>query len=205
MKLNRKTLLTVFVLILFSGSIIFSVVSLFMNNNDPKSVYVVMETNIGEIELELYNDLAPVTVENFVGYVEEGFFEGLCFHRIIPEFMIQGGGFYPNGTYKTPYAPIPLESRNGQKNVRGSIAMARSSNPESATSQFFINTVDNDGLNYPNPDGYGYTVFGKVTKGMDVVDLISLTATDDKETPYGVMGDWPVTDILIERVYIKER
>ena len=205
MKLNRKTFLTVFVLILFSGSIVFSVVSLFMNNDEPKSVYVIMETNIGEIELELYNDMAPITVDNFVVYVEEGFFEGLCFHRVISEFMIQGGGFYPNGTHKTPYAPIPLESRNGQKNVRGSIAMARSSNPESATSQFFINTVDNDGLNYPNPDGYGYTVFGKVTKGMDVVDLISLTATDDKETPYGVMGDWPVTDILIERVYIKER
>lgn len=205
MKLNRKTFLTVFVLILFSGSIIFSVVSLFMDNNEPKSVYVIMETNIGEIEVELYNDLAPVTVENFVGYVEEGFFDGLCFHRVIPEFMIQGGGFYPNGTYKTPYDPITLESRNGQKNVRGSIAMARSSNPDSATSQFFINTVDNDALNYPNPDGYGYTVFGKVSKGMDVVDLIGLAATDDKETPYGVMNNWPVTEIIIERVYMKDK
>ena len=205
MKLNRKTFLTVFVLILFSGSIIFSVVSLFMNNNEPKSVYVIMETNIGEIELELYNDMAPITVENFVGYVEEGFFDGLCFHRIIPEFMIQGGGFYPNGTYKTTNEPITLESRNGQKNVRGSIAMARSSDPDSATSQFFINTVDNEALNYPNPDGYGYAVFGKVTKGMDVVDLISGAATDDKETPYGVMSNWPIADIIIERAYIKDR
>jgi len=205
MKLNKKTFLTIFVLILFSGSIIFSVVSLFMNNNEPKSVYVIMETNIGEIELELYNDMAPITVENFVRYVEEGFFDGLCFHRIIPEFMIQGGGFYPNGsTSAITYDPITLESRNGQKNVRGSIAMARSSDPDSATSQFFINNVDNEALNYPNPDGYGYAVFGKVTKGMDVVDLISGAATDDKETPYGVMNNWPIADIVIERVYIKD-
>jgi peptidyl-prolyl cis-trans isomerase A (cyclophilin A) len=202
MKLNRKTLLTVLVLILFSGSIIFSVVSLFMNQNQ-KSIYVIMETNVGEIELELYNDVASITVENFVAYVEDGFYDGLCFHRVIPEFMIQGGGFYPNGTFKTPNDPIQLESRNGQKNIRGSIAMARSSEPNSATSQFFINTVDNDALNYPNPDGYGYAVFGRVSKGMDVVDGISGALTDVKETPYGEMSNWPVADIVIERVYLK--
>lgn len=203
MKLNRRTVMTGVVLFLFSSSIILMAVDTLFRGPEVKNI-AVLETSLGVIEIELDRDKAPVTVENFVTYVEEGFYDGLVFHRVMEGFMIQGGGFQPDGTWKEGNDPIRNEARNGLKNERGTIAMARSSDPDSATSQFFINTVDNPGLDYPNPDGYGYTVFGKVVEGMDVVDAIESASTGDKATPYGAMSDWPVTDVVIVRAYMKE-
>jgi len=143
---------------------------------------VVMETSNGTIEIELNRGRAPVTVKNFVQYVNDGFFNGLCFHRVIKGFMIQGGGFTPLGMHKETRVPIQIESRNGLKNTRGSIAMARTNNPASATSQFFINTVDN----------------------MDVVDEIEGAPTVTTMTPNGPMQDWPKAEICINKVSMKE-
>jgi cyclophilin family peptidyl-prolyl cis-trans isomerase len=146
--------------------------------NRPK---VVIQTNFGDIGLELYEDQAPITVGNFLTYVDGGFYNGLLFHRIIENFMIQGGGYFlSEGTlYKPqPAGPIVNESGNGLSNLRGTIAMARSSDPDSATSQFYINHVDNTALDRAEAaDGFGYCVFGRVLSGMDVVDLITGTPT----------------------------
>jgi peptidyl-prolyl cis-trans isomerase A (cyclophilin A) len=203
MKLNKKTVMTVVVLLLFSSSIIIMAVDTFFRRQEAKEI-AVLETSLGVIEIELDREKAPVTVENFVAYVEEGFYDGLVFHRVIRGFMVQGGGFQPDGAWKEGHAPIMNEGRNGLKNERGAVAMARSSDPDSATSQFYINTVDNQGLDYPNPDGHGYAVFGRVVEGMEVVDAIESAPTGDKATPYGAMSDWPETDIVIVRVYMKE-
>jgi cyclophilin family peptidyl-prolyl cis-trans isomerase len=164
---------------------------------------VVMETRLGTIEIALDRQKAPITVENFVNYVNAGFFDGLCFHRIIRGFMIQGGGFTPDGTNKESGNPIKIESRNGLKNKKGAIAMARTSDPNSATSQFFINTVDNGNLDYPSFDGHGYTVFGEVVSGMDVVEKIEGVATGTKHTPHGPMQDWPKETVEITKAYLK--
>ena len=174
------------------------------HNNPNMTDLVVMETNMGTIEIELDRQKAPITVENFVNYVNKGFFDGLCFHRVIRGFMIQGGGFTPDGTSKESSDPIKIESRNGLKNKVGTIAMARTSDPNSATSQFFINTVDNGNLDYPSFDGHGYTVFGKVVSGMDVVKKIEGVATSTKRTPYGPMQDWPKESVEITKVYMKK-
>lgn len=165
-----------------------------------KNINLLMKTNIGEIKLELYPDKAPVTVENFVSYVKDNFFNGLIFHRVINGFMIQGGGFDENLRQKETKAPIKIESDNGLKNNRGTIAMARTNDPNSATSQFFINLVDNNFLNFRSPDvtGYGYAVFGKVTDGMDVVDKIATVPTGS----FGYMQDVPKYLIQIESVEI---
>jgi len=203
MKLTKKTVMTAVVLFLFSSSIILMAVDTLFREPELKEI-TVLETSLGVIEIELDRGKAPVTVDNFVTYVDEGFYDGLVFHRVIKSFMIQGGGLQPDGTSREVNDPIRNEARNGLKNERGAIAMARTSNPDSATSQFFINTVDNAGLDYPNPDGYGYAVFGKVVEGMDVVDAIESASTSGKATPYGVMSDWPVTDIVIIRAYMKE-
>ena len=203
MKLNKRTAMTVVVLFLFSSSIILMAVDTLLREPEVKEI-AVLETSLGVIEIELDRDKVPVTVENFVTYVEAGFYDGLVFHRVMKDFMIQGGGFKPDGTRSNGNDPIRNEARNGLKNERGTIAMARTSDPDSATSQFFINTVDNPGLDYPNPDGYGYAVFGKVVEGLDVVDAIESASTSGKATPYGVMSDWPVTDIVIVRAYMKE-
>ena len=173
------------------------------NNNSNMTDIVVMETSLGTIEIALDKQKAPITVDNFVNYVNAGFFDGLCFHRIIQGFMIQGGGFYTNSTYKQAGDPIQIESTNGLKNLKGTIAMARSSDPNSATSQFFINTVDNSNLDYPSFDGYGYTVFGTVTEGLDVVEEIEKVSTDTRDTPYGPMPDWPIEPVEIIRAYMK--
>ncbi len=164
---------------------------------------VVMETSKGTIEIELNRGRAPITVKNFVQYVNDGFFNGLCFHRVIRKFMVQGGGFTPEGGHKETRDNIQIESRNGLKNERGTIAMARTSDPDSASSQFFINTVNNTNLNYPSFDGHGYTVFGKITSGMDVVDTIEAVATGTKMTPYGAMQDWPKEDVVIVKATMK--
>ncbi|MBN2138154.1 MAG: peptidylprolyl isomerase [Sedimentisphaerales bacterium] len=142
---------------------------------------VVLETNFGDIVVELFADEAPVTVDNFLGYVRSGFYDGLLFHRVIYGFMIQGGGFYLEGNYimyTDPCEPIINESYNGLSNVRGTIAMARTSDPNSATSQFYINHADNLFLDRDQAvDGFGYCVFGAVIEGMDVVDAIAQTPT----------------------------
>jgi peptidyl-prolyl cis-trans isomerase A (cyclophilin A) len=193
----------VVVLFLFCSSIIIMAVDTFFREPEVNEIAVI-ETSMGVIEIELDREKAPVTVENFVAYIEEGFHDGLVFHRVIEGFMIQGGGFQPDGTWKQGHDPITNEAGNGLKNERGTIAMARSSDPDSATSQFFINTVDNPSLDYPNPDSHGYAVFGRVVEGMDVVDAIESAPTGDKATPYGAMSDWPETDIVIVRAYMKE-
>lgn len=133
---------------------------------------VALETSKGRIVLELDAATAPLSVSNFLAYVDSGFYSGTVFHRVIPGFMIQGGGFDAELVKRPVESPVQNEAKNGLKNVRGTIAMARTSRPHSATSQFFINTVDNDKLDYPNPDGWGYAVFGRVIEGMDVVDAI---------------------------------
>ncbi len=162
---------------------------------------VTITTAMGTIEVELNAEKAPLTVENFLAYVDENFYEGTTFHRVIPGFMIQGGGFTENMEQKKTRAPIRIESNNGLKNERGTIAMARTGDPHSATSQFFINTADNQALNFSAPTvrGYGYTVFGKVVSGMDVVDRIEAVKT----APRGPMNDVPVTPVTIESISLK--
>lgn len=165
-----------------------------------KPVKITLETSKGEIELELDAAKAPGTVENFVKYVKKGHFDGLIFHRVIPGFMIQGGGFTPDMQQKETEAPIQNEAKNGLKNVRGSIAMARTSNPHSASSQFFINLKDNTFLDYPGQDGWGYCVFGKVSKGLEVVDAIAAADTTRK----GGHSDVPVESIVIKSAKVAE-
>ncbi len=157
---------------------------------------VLMKTSLGDIVIELYPEKAPKTVANFLQYVDDGFYSGLIFHRVIGNFMIQGGGFDKDMRQKSTRGPIPLESRNGLKNDAGTIAMARTSVPDSATSQFFINTVNNASLNHPNPDGNGYAVFGKVVSGMETVEKIAKVKTGRS----GPHGDVPAEPVVIESV-----
>lgn len=157
----------------------------------------VLETSMGPIKVRLDPENAPVTTENFKKYVNDDFYDGLIFHRVIPGFMIQGGGFYPSGEKKATRVPIELEADNGLSNDRGTIAMARTSIPDSATSQFFINLVDNSALDYPNNGGYA--VFGEVIEGMDVVDSIAGVETASKAGH----NNWPVEDVVIEKAYME--
>lgn len=157
--------------------------------------YVVIETNKGKINLELDPNKAPITVANFLSYVDEGFYDGTIFHRVIPSFMIQGGGFTADGKQKETKSPIELESQNGLSNVVGSIAMARTNSPNSATCQFFINVGPNESLDY-RPGNPGYAVFGKVTSGMDVVNEIRQVKTGN----HSGHGDWPVEPVIITKV-----
>jgi peptidyl-prolyl cis-trans isomerase A (cyclophilin A) len=159
---------------------------------------VVFKTTLGDIKLELDPQAAPKTVANFLQYVSSGQYAGTVFHRVIAGFMIQGGGFDAKLNKRPTRAPVPLESRNGLKNTAGTIAMARTSDPNSATAQFFINTVDNPKLDYPGPDGYGYAVFGHVIEGLDVVAKISQVPT----TSRAEMADVPTTPVLIESATI---
>jgi len=156
--------------------------------------YVELVTNKGSIVVELDEQKAPVTVANFLRYVEKGFYEGTVFHRVIPNFMIQGGGFTPDMTKKTTHEPIVNEAGNGLKNTRGTVAMARTNAPHSATSQFFINVVDNPPLNYVGDARPGYAVFGKVIEGMQVVDAIAKTKTRQ----VGAYRDVPAEPIIIK-------
>ena len=204
MKFNRKTIISIFLMFLFGGSIFLSAVDILLRKEQTVEVeIVVMETSLGTIEIELNRGRAPITVENFVSYVEDDYFNGLCFHRVMKGFMIQGGGLDSTGEYRETKAPIEIESNNGLKNVRGAISMARSSDPNSATSQFFINTADNANLDYPNPDGHGYTVFGKVISGLEVVDEIERASTWTKMSQHGPMQDWPSEEICIDKVSMK--
>jgi cyclophilin family peptidyl-prolyl cis-trans isomerase len=159
---------------------------------------VKLETSMGDITIELNEKAAPVTVKNFLTYVEEGFFDGTIFHRVISNFMIQGGGFTQDMKQKKTHPPIVNEASNGLKNNRGTIAMARTSNPNSATSQFFINHKNNDFLNYSGPANPGYAVFGKVIGGMDVVDKIAAVKTGVSSG----MKDVPVEPVTINSASI---
>jgi peptidyl-prolyl cis-trans isomerase B (cyclophilin B) len=158
---------------------------------------VQLETSLGNITLELDETLAPISVANFCKYVEDGFYDGTIFHRIIPGFMIQGGGFESGMIEKKTRNPIAHEGENGLKNLRGTLAMARTNNPTSATSQFFINTVDNGFLDFSRPSGsgWGYAVFGRITAGMEIIDEMELFETG----PYGQHDDVPISDIMIIR------
>jgi peptidyl-prolyl cis-trans isomerase A (cyclophilin A) len=156
--------------------------------------HVKLATSAGDIVVELDAAKAPKSVENFLQYVKDKHYDGTVFHRVIDGFMIQGGGFTADLQQKPTRAPIPLEASNGLKNDKYTIAMARTGNPNSATSQFFINVKNNDSLNAPNPDGYGYTVFGKVVAGTDVVDKIRAVATGNK----GGMQNVPLEAVTIK-------
>jgi peptidyl-prolyl cis-trans isomerase A (cyclophilin A) len=162
---------------------------------------VTLDTTMGKIVLELDAAKAPKSVDNFVKYVKAGQYDGTIFHRVIPNFMIQGGGMTPDMKEKPTRAPIPLEARNGLNNVRGTVAMARTADPNSATSQFFINVKDNDFLNAANSrDGNGYAVFGKVVSGMDVVEKI-------RTVPTGTVGpydDVPSKPVIINKATVQE-
>ncbi|MDR3384781.1 peptidylprolyl isomerase [Cupriavidus basilensis] len=159
-----------------------------------KTERVQFVTSVGKFTLEVYPDAAPKTVANFMEYVKSGFYSGTIFHRVINGFMVQGGGFDRDMKQKPTRAAIPLEAQNGLKNKAGTVAMARTSDPNSATAQFFINVVDNSSLDYPSPDGNGYAVFGKVVEGMDTVDKMKNAPT----TSYGPMRNVPATPIVIE-------
>jgi peptidyl-prolyl cis-trans isomerase A (cyclophilin A) len=162
---------------------------------------VKLQTSMGDIVLELAPDKAPKTVDNFLQYVKSGHYEGTVFHRVIGNFMIQGGGMLPDLKEKPTRAPIPLESRNGLSNARGTIAMARTMVPDSATAQFFINVNDNTFLDQPNArDGNGYAVFGKVVSGMDVVEKIRQVPTGDK----GPHQNVPLQPVLINKATVEK-
>jgi len=156
---------------------------------------VIIKTSKGDIKVELDKENAPISTDNFLAYVEDGYYDGTIFHRVINNFMIQGGGFMADGQQKPTKAPIKNEADNGLKNDRGTIAMARTGVVDSATSQFYINTVDNDFLNHGKRD-FGYAVFGKVVDGMDVVDAIAIVQTGP--------GDVPNEQIVIESVTVAE-
>jgi peptidyl-prolyl cis-trans isomerase B (cyclophilin B) len=163
-----------------------------MSDQNPQ---VLLETSMGNITIELFKEKAPITVKNFLGYVKEGFYDGLIFHRIIKDFMVQGGGMNESLEQKKPKFAIKNEAANGLSNTRGTLAMARTSVVDSATSQFFINTVDNLFLNHKGkqPDSYGYCVFGQVVEGMEVVDKIRAVKTGNKNGH---------SDVPIEPVFI---
>ena len=163
---------------------------------DQKNPIVIMETSLGTIKIELFADKAPISTKNFLSYVDKKRYDGTIFHRVIPGFMIQGGGFTEDLTQKPTDDPIKNEAANGLKNTRGTLAMARTGVVDSATSQFFINVADSDFLNYSGPRNYGYAVFGKVLEGMDVVDKIVAAKT----TSQNGMDDVPVKAIIIKSV-----
>ncbi|HIJ22181.1 MAG: peptidyl-prolyl cis-trans isomerase [Gammaproteobacteria bacterium] len=161
---------------------------------------VKMTTSHGEITIELNAEKAPQTVENFIDYCRDGFYDGTIFHRIIPGFMVQGGGMEPGMAEKPTNEPVENEANNGLKNDVGTLAMARTMDPHSATAQFFINTNSNGFLNYPGQDGWGYCVFGEVTEGMDVVREIEKVETGSR----GFHDDVPKDDVVIEKVEVQE-
>ena len=181
-----------------AASAMFSVLPSALAQAAPR---VKLATTAGDFVVEVYPEKAPKTVENFLQYVKDKHYDGTIFHRVIANFMVQGGGFDAKFNQKPTRPPIPLEANNGLKNDLGTIAMARTSNPNSATAQFFINVKDNPNLNAPAPDGYGYAVFGKVVSGADVIQKI-------KSSPTGAAGpfpsDVPKTTILINSATLEK-
>ena len=167
---------------------------------EGKNPTLVLETSLGNVKVELFQKEAPISVKNFLDYVKSGYYDGTIFHRVIPGFMIQGGGFTPALSVKPANAPIKNEAANGLKNVRGTLAMARTNMVDSASSQFFINVANNEFLNHREggPAVYGYAVFGKVIDGLDVVDKIAATQTGMQKG----FSDVPVTPVVIKSVKI---
>jgi len=161
---------------------------------------VILQTNMGEIHINVDAEKAPITAKNFIDYVEDDFFEGTIFHRVIPNFMIQGGGMTEDMQQKPTKATIENEAKNGLKNNKYSVAMARTTAPHSASSQFFINVADNQFLDFPGQDGWGYCVFGEVVAGQDVVDKIQSVETLN----LGGHADVPVSSIIITKAFIKD-
>jgi len=161
---------------------------------------VILETNMGEIHIKVDAEKAPITAKNFIDYVEDGFFEGTIFHRVIPNFMIQGGGMTEDMQQKPTKATIENEAKNGLKNNKYSVAMARTSAPHSASSQFFINVNDNQFLDFPGQDGWGYCVFGEVVAGQDVVDKIQTVETLN----LGSHADVPANPIIITKAFVQD-
>ncbi len=204
MKFSRKAIISIAVIVVLTAS---GLVVLSQFFGQPTEI-VVLETSMGTIEIQLDRQHAPLTVNNFVTYVKAGFYDGTIFHRVMPGFVIQGGGFSVNGTEKATRAPIKLESNNGLKNLAGTIAMARTNLEDSATSEFYINLIDNSDLDYSSTNP-GYAVFGKVVSGADVVVQIAKvqTATRNIFIPaYNQtypFDNWPVQDIIITHAYMK--
>ena len=161
---------------------------------------VILETNMGEIHINVDVEKAPITTKNFIDYVEDGFFEGTIFHRVIPNFMIQGGGMTEDMQQKPTKATIENEAKNGLKNKKYSVAMARTMAPHSASSQFFINVADNQFLDFPGQDGWGYCVFGEVVTGEDIVDKIQSVETLN----LGGQADVPANPIIITKAFIQD-
>jgi len=188
--------LILFLMLSFTSTYSFST----ENKMSETQTKVKFQTTLGDFIIELDAEKAPITVKNFITYVEEGFFNGTIFHRIIPGFMAQGGGFDTSFAQKETHGMIKNEADNGLKNDRGTLAMARTPAPDSATAQFFINYKDNDFLNYsaPTQNGWGYAVFAKVVEGMDIVDEMAKQATGNKNGHQDV----PTTDIVIEKAEI---
>jgi peptidyl-prolyl cis-trans isomerase B (cyclophilin B) len=171
-------------------------------NSMSESSKVKLTTSLGVITIQLNPEKAPISAANFLTYVKEGFYNGTIFHRVIPDFMAQGGGFDTSFTQKAVHAPIKNEANNGLANKRGTLAMARTNVPDSATGQFFINLKDNTFLNHtsPTPSGWGYAVFGEVIEGMDVVDAMAKVPTGGR----GGHQDVPKTDIIVEKAEVLE-
>ena len=194
-----KTLLACTVLVFAMSMMSFDAAA--KDEDEGKNPVVVLKTNMGDIEIELFAKEAPVSTKNFLWYVENQFYEGLTFHRVIPNFMIQGGGFNDKMKQKEGNAPIVNEATNGLSNDRGTVAMARTQVINSASSQFFINLVDNSGLNHraKTQQGFGYAVFGKVIEGMDVVDDIAAVKTQSQSG----YDDVPVKPVIIEKAWVK--
>ena len=192
MKFSRRQIMTMVAAFSLSGAM-----QLAQAADAP---HVLLKTNLGDIELELNPEKAPKSVENFLQYVKSGQYNGTIFHRVIGNFMIQGGGFDKNMREKPTRAPVSNEAKNGLKNDTYTIAMARTSDPHSATAQFFINTSNNNMLNSPGADGWGYAVFGKVIKGKEVVDKIKQVSTGSR----GPYQDVPTQTIVIESATITQ-
>ena len=176
-----------------------------LNKKEVKKMenpHVIIKTNMGDIEVELFKDKAPLTVENFLRYVNEHFYDGTIFHRVIPGFVIQAGGITSDMQQKETHEPVKNEAGNGLLNLRGTLSMARTNVVDSGTSHFFINLVDNKRLDHKDdtPAGYGYCVFGKVVKGMDVVDKIAQVKTHN----VGMFRDVPEKDVIIETIILEK-
>ncbi len=188
----------IFIILLFTSTLSFAK----ENTMSETATKVKLTTSLGEVVIQLNQEKAPVSSANFLTYVKEGFYNGTIFHRVIPGFMAQGGGFDVNFQQKPTHAPIKNEAENGLKNKRGTLAMARTGDPHSATAQFFINYKDNGFLDHtsPTPNGWGYAVFGEVVSGMDVVDSFAKQPTGNR----GGHQDVPKTDIVIEKAEVVE-
>jgi len=205
MRPKKKAILSVLLIFLFAGSGLV----VFMNNSTPQGETVVFQTSMGNFEVQVDRTKAPLTADNFIKYVKAGFYNGTVFHRVMPNFVVQGGGFTSLGEEKVTRAPIKLESNNGLLNTAGTIAMARTNSPDSATSQFYINLVNNNDLNYKSASNPGYAVFGRVVSGMEVINKIAGVGTGTRNIFFPQynqtlpFSDWPVKDVLITGCYVK--